>query len=171
MNLFHLGIPAWEFVVRCIAVDVVLVIALRIFGKRELGQFTLFDLVLVLLVANAVQPAMTGTDTSLAGGLLIIGILVAFNYGLARLDRYRLFNRLLVPSPRLVIRNGVFVDAALRAEGVDRQEAEMAIREHGISDVSGVKLGVLESDGTISIVPREAKTVHTRRVVRYVHHG
>ena len=114
---------------------------------------------------------MTGTDTSLAGGLLIIGILVAFNYGLARLDRYRLFNRLLVPSPRLVIRNGVFVDAALRAEGVDRQEAEMAIREHGISDVSGVKLGVLESDGTISIVPREAKTVHTRRVVRYVHHG
>jgi uncharacterized membrane protein YcaP (DUF421 family) len=149
VSLFHLAIPWWEFVVRCVAVD----------------------LVLVLLVANAVQPAMTGPDSSLAGGLIIIGVLVLFNYGLARADRFRLFQHLLMPSPRILIRNGAFVDAALRHEGVDKNECEMAIREHGVGDVNEVKLGVLESDGTISIVPRDAKTVHTRRVVRYVRHG
>jgi uncharacterized membrane protein YcaP (DUF421 family) len=171
VDLFHFGIPAWEFVVRCIGIDVVLLVALRLFGKRELGQFTLYDLVLILLVANAVQPAMTGPDSSLGGGFIIIGVLVLFNFGLGRLDRYRFFHRLLVPSPRLLIRDGAFVDAALRHEGVDRQECEMAMREHGVRDVSDVKLGVLESDGSISIVPRDSKTMRTRRVVRFVHHG
>src|SRR5215469_2450788 len=109
MDLFQFGIPPWEFLVRSIVIDVVLIVALRIFGKRELGQFTLYDLVLILLVANAVQPAMTGPDTSLSGGLLIIGILILFNWLLGRLDRNRLFHRLLVPDPRIVIRNGAFV--------------------------------------------------------------
>src|SRR5205814_2152969 len=78
----------------------------RIFGKREVGQFTLYDLVLILLVANAVQPAMTGPDYSLGGGLIIIGVLVLFNAGIARLDRYRVFHRLLIPPARIIIENG-----------------------------------------------------------------
>jgi uncharacterized membrane protein YcaP (DUF421 family) len=171
VDLFQFAVPPWEFVVRCIAIDVVLIVALRIFGKRELGQFTLYDLVLILLVANAVQPAMTGPDTSLLGGLIIIGVLVLFNWGLGRLDRYRLFHRLLVPEPRILVRNGAFVDAACRAEGIDRDEVAMAMREHGVDDVSEVKLAVLESDGSISVVPREARTLHTRRVVRYARHA
>src|SRR5207244_11173692 len=98
MDLFHFGVSPWEFVVRCIVIDAVLLTALRIFGKREVGQFTLYDLVLILLVANAVQPAMTGPDYSLGGGLIIIGVLVLFNAGIARLDRYRVFHRLLIRS-------------------------------------------------------------------------
>lgn len=171
MDLFHFGIPAWEFIVRAIVIDAVLVVALRIFGKRELGQFTLYDLVLILLVANAVQPATTGPDTSLSGGLIIIGVLVAFNCGLGRLDRYRFFHPLLVPEPRLLIKDGAFVDKALRVEEVDRDEVEMAMREHGIDAVSGVRLGVLEPDGTISIVATVGSALRSRRVVRYVRHA
>lgn len=170
MDLFHLGIPAWQFLVRAIAIDVVLIVALRVFGKRELGQFTLYDLVLILLVANAVQPAMTGPDTSLSGGLIIIAVLILFNWLLGRLDRYRFFHRLLVPDPRIVIRNGAFVPRALQAEDVDRDEVDMAIREHGLDNVSDVSLGVLEPDGTISIVPKNKPALHSRRVVRFVHH-
>lgn len=170
MDLFHLGIPAWQFLVRAIAIDAVLIIALRVFGKRQLGQFTLYDLVLILLVANAVQPAMTGPDTSLSGGLIIIGVLILFNWLLGRLDRYRFFHRLLVPDPRIVIRNGAFVPRALEAEDVDRDEVEMAIREHGLDNVGDVSLGVLEPDGTISIVPKNKPALHSRRVVRFVHH-
>src|SRR5262249_52911515 len=158
MDLFHFGMPAWEFVVRSVVIDLVLIVALRIFGKRQLGQFTLYDLVLILLVANAVQPAMTGPDTSLGGGLIIIGILVLFNYVLGKLDRNRFFHRLLGADPRIVIKNGGYIESALKAEDVDRAEVETAIREHGLHGVHDVSLGVLEPDGTISIVPRESHT-------------
>jgi uncharacterized membrane protein YcaP (DUF421 family) len=171
VDLLHLGIPAWEFVVRCIVIDAVLLVALRLFGKRELGQFTLYDLVLILLVANAVQPAMTGTDSSLLGGLIIIGVLVLFNFLLSRLDQNRVFHRLLVPAPRIIIENGQFNDRAMEHEGVDREEVETAIREHGVDSVSECRLGVLEPDGSISIVPMDSKTVRTRRTVRYLRHG
>jgi len=170
-TLFQLAIPPWEFVVRCIVIDVVLLAMLRIFGKREVGQFTLYDLVLILLVANAVQPALTGPDSSLLGGLLIIGVLVLFNTALGRLDRYRVFHRFLAPMPRIVIRDGHYVERAMQNEGVDRDEVNMAIREHGLADVSKVRLGVLEADGTISIVPIDAPALRSRRVVRYVHHA
>ena len=171
MDLFQLGVPAWEFVVRCVLIDLVLLIALRIFGKREIGQFTLYDLVLILLVANAVQPAMTGPDNSLLGGLIIIGVLVLLNAGIAQLDRNRLFHRLLVPSPRIIVRDGHFVEDAMRHEGVDAEDATMAMREHGLDDVSEVKLAVLEPDGSISVVPKDSATVRTkRRIVRYAHH-
>ena len=171
MDLLHLGIPVWEFVVRCIVIDAVLLIALRIFGKREIGQFTLYDLVLILLVANAVQPAMTGADNSLLGGLIIIGVLVLFNFLVSQLDRNRVFHRLLVPAPRIIIENGRYIQSAMEHEGVDREEVDTAIREHGVDDVSACRLGVLEPDGTISIVPMDSKTVRTRRTVRYLRHG
>jgi uncharacterized membrane protein YcaP (DUF421 family) len=169
-HLFKLEVPPLELVIRSIAVYVVLLLALRLFGKRQVGQFTLYDLVLVLLVANAVQPAITGPDVSLAGGILIILTLVLVNYGVSRLDRYRVFHRLLVPDPTIIIQNGHYLRNRLAREGIDEEDCEMAIREHGIDDVSQVRLGVLEPDGTISIVPSETKVLKTRRRVRYYRH-
>jgi uncharacterized membrane protein YcaP (DUF421 family) len=168
VDLIQLSIPAWELVIRCIVIDVVLLAALRVFGKREIGQFTLYDLVLILLVANAVQPAMTGPDNSLLGGLLIIGSLVVFNNGLSQLNRIPVFHRLLFSPPRTIIRDGQYLDSAMDAEGVDKSEVEEAVREHGVKDVSAVKLGVLESDGTISIVPKESRSRPMRHRVRFV---
>ncbi len=169
--MFHLGVAWWELVVRAVVIYTALLVGLRLFGKREVGQFTLFDLVLVLLVANSVQPAVTGPDSSLLGGLIIVLSLLAVNLVVARLDGVQFFHRLLSPSPAVIIQEGKYLVGALRREGVDREECEMAMREHGVDDVKDVKLAVLESDGSISIVPKDATVQRTRRRVRYTRHN
>src|SRR5437588_11398425 len=88
-EIFHLGIPWWHLLIRAVIIYVVFFVGLRLFGKRELGQFTTFDLVLVLLVANAMQPAITGPDNSVSGGAIIITILLVFNRAVALLRRRR----------------------------------------------------------------------------------
>jgi uncharacterized membrane protein YcaP (DUF421 family) len=168
--MFGLSVPPWELVLRSVLVYVALLAALRIFGKREVGQFTLYDLVLVLLVANAVQPAMTGPDSSLSGGLVIIATLVVLNFVIGRLDRLGLFHRLLESEPALVVRDGRYLTRNMQREGVDREELESAIREHGLESVSDVKMAVLEPDGTISIVGTGSEVQHTKRRIRYRNH-
>ena len=145
-----------------------MLVAFRLAGKRQLGQFTLFDLVLVLLVANAVQPAMTGPDSSLLGGLIIIVTLVGANFGVAQLDRIERFHRFFSPQPTEIIKGGKLLEDAMAREGVDREELETAIREHGLKDVSEVDLGVLEPDGSISIIGKDGQGQTKRRVRRRV---
>jgi uncharacterized membrane protein YcaP (DUF421 family) len=157
-----------ELVIRAVVVYVALLIALRIFGKREVGQFTLYDLVFVLLVANALQPAMTGPDSSLTGGLVLIAALVVANYAVGKLDGINAFHRLFAPTPSVLIRDGQMVPATLEREGISDDEVEMAIREHGVDDLKEVKLGVLEPDGTISIVPTDSNVRRSRRRVRFL---
>lgn len=162
-----------ELVARSIVVYVVLLLALRVFGKREIGQFTLFDLVLVLLVANAVQPAVTGPDTSLAGGLLIILTLVVTNRIVAEGRRRVPLLRQVLESPATTIaRDGAWLDDQVTHEGLDAVDLEEALREHGIASVDEVALAVLEPDGSISVVPAESRrtAVRRRRRVRVVAH-
>lgn len=146
----------------------VLLVALRLFGKREVGQFTLFDLVFILLVANALQPAITGPDSSLTGGLVLIVTFVVANAIVGQLDRFPRFHHLFSASSAVLIRNGQYVTAALRREGVTEDECMMAIREHGIADLKDVQLGVLEPDGTISVVPTGAVVHRGKHRVRFV---
>jgi uncharacterized membrane protein YcaP (DUF421 family) len=165
-------IPPWELIVRSIAIYGAMVIALRIFGKREIGQFTLFDLVLVLLVANAVQPAMTGPDASLAGGLLIILTLVLTNRTLAEARRRFPFLRTILEStPTTIARDGSWLPEAVAHEELDPEDLDSSLREHGIASVDEVALAVLEPDGSISVVPRDRqRTTTRRRKVRIVTH-
>ncbi|MGO8683388.1 MAG: DUF421 domain-containing protein [Thermoleophilia bacterium] len=166
--MFHLAVPLWQIAVRSIVIFLVLMIGLRLFGKREVGQFTVFDLVLVLLVANAVQPAMTGPDNSLTGGVVIIVALLALNLLLAQWrTRSRLGRRLLAGHPTVIAQKGRWLSAALHREGLDTDDAMMALREHGISDVSDVELAVLETDGSISVVPTGQSVLNSRHKVRY----
>ena len=153
---------------RAVVVYVALLVALRVFGKREVGQFTLYDLVFILLVANALQPAMTGLDTSITGGLVLIAALVAANFAVGRLDRLPRFHQIFGSAPAVLIKDGKLVPATLKREGLTEDEVDMAIREHGVDDLKDVKLGVLEPDGTISIVPTESKLRRTRRKVRFL---
>jgi len=169
--MLNFGVPPWELVIRAVVIYAALLGALRLFGKREVGQFTLYDLVLVLLVANAVQPAMTGPDTSLAGGIVIIATLILLNWGIGQLDRFRIFHRLFQAEPSLIIKDGHYLSDRMRREGVNLDETKMAIREHGLGDVSDVRMGVLEPDGTISIVGKDSVVHRTKRRVRYVRHG
>ncbi|MHB1523554.1 MAG: DUF421 domain-containing protein [Candidatus Dormibacteria bacterium] len=156
MDIVHLAIAPWDLVLRSVVIYLALTFALRLFGKRELGQMTIFDLVLVLLVANAVQPAMTGPDSSLLGGLVIIATLFVLNLALslARV-RAKWLDHLLRPSPTVLATNGTWDMAALRHEGLDLDEAEMALREHGVDGVGDAELVEMESDGSISVVPKQ----------------
>jgi len=152
-----------------VVIYVALLVALRIFGKREVGQFTLYDLVFILLVANALQPAITGPDTSVVGGLVLIVALVAMNFLVGKLDNLPRFHRLLSPHPAVIAMDGKYLPEVMKREGVDQEEIEMSMREHGITAVKDVKIAVLEADGTISIVPTGTAVQRTKRRVRYHH--
>src|SRR2546425_1759400 len=151
-EIFNLGIPWTHLVIRAVIIYIVFFIGLRLFGKRELGQFTTFDLVLVLLVANALQPAITGPDQSVTGGAIIVAILLVFNRAVAMLrSRWLWFDALIEPPPTVVVEDGQISKAALDKEGLSETDVEMAIREHGVDKISEVKEAVLENDGSISV--------------------
>jgi uncharacterized membrane protein YcaP (DUF421 family) len=164
--MIDLGVPWWELAVRAIVVYVTLFVALRLLGKRAVGQLAVHDLVFLLLVSNAVQPAVTGTDASLAGGLVIVATLSVLNIAVARLELLHFFHRLLMPAPTIVIRDGHYLEDAMRREQVDKELVDAAIREHGLADAGDVEMGVLEVDGTIAIIPVGSKSFRTRRRVR-----
>ena len=111
---------------------------------------------------------MTGLDTSITGGLVLIAALVAANFAVGRLDRLPRFHQIFGSAPAVLIKDGKLVPATLKREGLTEEEVDMAIREHGVDDLKDVKLGVLEPDGTISIVPTESKLRRTRRKVRFL---
>lgn len=136
--LLHLGTPLWQIVVRTLAVYLVVVLGFRLFGKRQLGQMSIPDLVLILLIANAVQNAMVGPDVSLVGGLAAAGVLLLVNFVVVRLvGRGGRAERFLEGVPTLLVKDGAFVDQALRHEGLAPDEVMMAVREHGIDGVGG----------------------------------
>ena len=166
--MFSLDVNGWSIVARTAMVYLALLVGLRLAGKRELGQMTPFDLVVILLIANAVQNAMVGPDTSVTGGLIAAGVLIVGNYGVAQArERLRWLRRAVEGMPTLLINDGQFVREHLRREGLDEEDVLMAIREHGVAGVKDVRMAVLETDGSISIVPADANTMRTRRHARF----
>ncbi len=140
-----------EIVVRTATIYLVILVGVRLSGKREVGQMTPFDLTLLLLLSNAVQNAMTGPDTSLWGGIAAAITLLLMNYFIAELSGVnRRFRRFVQGSPTLLIHNGELVPANMAREHVTEDEVERALREHGIASVKDVSLAVLEVDGSIS---------------------
>lgn len=167
----EMGSGAFEIVARTLLVYLGVLVGLRLMGKRELAQMTVFDLVMVLLIANAVQNAMTGPDFSVQGGLIAAAVLLIVNRLVAWLRIHGgVWGRLIEGSPTVLVQDGKYLDPALRKEGLERAQVEMAMREHGIDDASTVKLAVLEIDGSISIVPRDSTVIRTRKRVRQIKH-
>jgi uncharacterized membrane protein YcaP (DUF421 family) len=170
--MFDLAIPAWNIVARTAAIYLIILVGLRLAGKREIGQMTAFDLVVLLLISNAVQNAMVGPDTSLLGGLIAAFVLLIVNTIVAQLRlRSTRLRRLIEGSPTLLVAHGQVLADHLRQEGLDQETLEEALREHGIADLKDVDMAVLEIDGSISVVPVNAETKHVRRSVRYLRHG
>lgn len=158
-----------EIVGRTLAVYGAVLIGLRAGGRRQLGQLTPFDLVVILLVANAVQNAMVGPDTSLQGGLVSAATLLVVNAGIARLRLRSVRIRQLVEGvPVVLVQHGELVVANLRREGITEEEVAAAVREHGaIGQLDQVELAVLETDGSVSVVPMTADVQRTRRRLRH----
>jgi hypothetical protein len=119
----HLGEAAWSIAVRTAIIYVVLLVGFRLTGKRQIGQMTPFDLVVILLIANAVQNSMVGHDVSVTGGLIAAAVLLVGNYGLARLSsRVGWLERVVEGEPTLLVRNGKFIEKSLEREDVDKEE-------------------------------------------------
>ena len=136
---------------RTAAIYAVVLLGVRLSGKREVGQMTPFDLTLLLLISNAVQNAMTGPDTSLLGGVMAAGTLLVLNYFVADLSGVnRRFRKLIEGQPSLLIHDGQLMTVHMAKEHVSMDELERALREHGIASYHDVALAVLEVDGSIS---------------------
>ncbi len=165
--MFDLGTPLWNIAVRSLLVYAAVFLGLRLMGKRELGQMTVFDLVVVLLIANAVQNAMVGADFSVQGGILAAFVLLAANRIVAMLRLHRgIWGRLIEGKPTLLVKDGKVLASALRKEELDQADVEMAAREHGIRTIAEVQMAVLETDGSISIVPMSTPILRSHKHVR-----
>jgi uncharacterized membrane protein YcaP (DUF421 family) len=142
--------------VRTAVIYSLVLIGVRLSGKREVGQMTPFDLTLLLLLSNAVQNAMTGPDTSLAGGAVAAFTLLVLNYVVADVSgANRRFRKLVQGQPTLLIHDGKLIEAHMAREHVSMDELERALREHGIASIHDVALAVLEVDGSISVLKYE----------------
>ena len=154
--MFDLQLPWWELVTRSALVYVVLLVIVRMSGKRTVGQFTPFDLLVVVLLSEGVSNAIQGGEESLVGGLISAATLMGLNTVVSRLvarsDRVR---RLTEGEAVVVGRDGEILHARLRAEHVSREDLLQALREADC-DIADMKLALLEADGKISIL-REAK--------------
>jgi uncharacterized membrane protein YcaP (DUF421 family) len=154
--MFVMSVPWYEIILRTLAVYIVVLVLLRAAGKRELGQMTPFDLVVILVIANAVQNAMTGGDNSLTGGIIAAGTLTFVNLAVSRYGaRVPVLRRIVVSRATLLLQDGKPIKENMDKEKVDIDELEMAAREHGIAELSQVAAAVLEEDGSISIIPKE----------------
>ena len=140
-----------QIAIRTSIIYLLVLIGVRLSGKREVGQMTPFDLTLLLLLSNSVQNAMTGPDTSLMGGAIAASTLLVLNYLIANVSgRNRHFRRLVQGEPSLLVHDGKIIESHMARERVSMDELHRAMREHGINSMDQLALCVLEVDGSIS---------------------
>jgi uncharacterized membrane protein YcaP (DUF421 family) len=155
--MFNMSVPWWELIVRSLCVYVFLIVLLRLSGKRQVGQLAPFDLVLLLVLSNAVQNSMNGGDNSLVGGLVSAVTLIAANYfvGAATFKSKRI-EAIIEGRPQIIVHNGrIFEDVMARAQ-LTHHELQAALRQAGCACVEDVQSAVLENNGAISVLTRHA---------------
>ncbi len=145
--------PIFDVVIRSLCVYLFMVIAIRLFGKNQLSQLNAGDVVLLLLISNAVQNAMVGENTSLQGGLVAALVLFVANFIVKRLMfSNKKFSTFLEDDPVILVKDGKVDQEALNKVKITRDELDEAVREHGVDGIKNVKLSVLEVDGNISVI-------------------
>ncbi len=158
--------PYLDIIIRSASVYFFMIIALRLFGKKELSQLNTTDVILILLISNAVQNAMVGSNTTLLGGIAAATVLFVINFTLKKLMfKYKSFSAFLQEKPEILIHNGIIEFTSLSKLNITSDELQEAMREHGVENFSQVKLAMLEIDGNISIISGEnsLKQTHYKR--------
>lgn len=153
-----------QIIISSVVVYLFIIIAIRLFGKKELAQLSVIDLVFILLISNAVQNAMVGPDNSLVGGLMAASTLFVINYLFKfLLYRFPKFGRVIQGEPVLLIYKGTLNHKNMGKVKITLDEIKEAIREHGISLIEDVDLAVLEIDGNISVLSNDYKSRTTKK--------
>ena len=163
-DMFRLGVPVWERIIRAVLVYAFVVVALRLAGKREIGALNPFDLVVLFFLSNILQNAIIGNDLSITGGMIGAATLMTVNYGVQRfLFSHQRLDRILEGEATILIEDGNILTANLKKELVTRDELMVAVHKQGILDLSDVERAVLETDGNISVFAR-TPTADERRL-------
>lgn len=153
--MWETSVPWWEFVLRGVVVYVFLLVFLRLTGKRQTGQTAPFDLVLLLILSNAVQNSMNAGDNSLLGGLILAATLIVCHVALAQLTyRFPRIERLVDGTPRVLVRNGEVDTTVMRKELLSTEDLEAALRAGGCLNVHEVARATIENNGQITVVLR-----------------
>ena len=156
-DLFELSMPWWEFILRAVVVYVVLLTLIRLSGKRTMGQFTPFDMLLIVLLGTAVQNSLLGGDTSLGGGLLLAMVLISLNWCVAFVtSRSQRAERMVEGVPVVLARDGQLFRSVLRRELVSEDDFDEALRQNGEMTLTDVRIALLETNGMISVVRRDS---------------
>ena len=170
-HMFRLPLPIIEKLLRPVIVYLVLVVLLRIFGKRELAQLNPFDLVVLLSLSNTVQNAIIGDDNSVTGGVIGALGLLAINWLVVRaLYRSPRFTRILQGGSTVLVRNGKVDERALRGESLTREELMEVIHRQGFETLAKVKRCELEPNGMFyieAIEPSQAEKHHGELLARF----
>ena len=162
-DMFALGLPVLEKILRPIFVYVFLVVGLRLAGKRELAQLNPFDLVVLLTLSNTVQNAIIGDDNSVTGGVIGATTLLAVNWLVVRfLYRHPGLDQLVEGDAAVLIEDGRLQDTVLRHELITLPELQAAAHRQGFTSLDDVERAVLESTGTVSFVARKPTAEATR---------
>jgi uncharacterized membrane protein YcaP (DUF421 family) len=153
--MLDMQLPWWEFAVRAGVVYLVLLAMVRLTGKRTVGQFTPFDLIVVLLLSEAVSGSIAGQDESLPGGLIAAATLLLLNVLIAfASSRSQRVDTLVEGNPVLVGRDGVIYEDVLKRERVTRSDVDKALREADC-ELRDMRLAILEADGVINIMKKQ----------------
>lgn len=154
--MWALSTPWWEIILRVALIYGGLLLLVRLTGKRQIGQLTPMDLLTVLLVSEIVSPALTADESSVPGALLAAATLFAIALLIARVSfRWPGVERFLEGEPRVLISRGKLDHDVMKAERLSQQDLNLALREHGVTSVEEVWLGVLEPTGSITIVEQK----------------
>ena len=158
---------ALSIAAKTLVIYLLVVLGMRLIGTRQLGELTTYDFVLLVVLANAVQNALVGGDTTLLGGLISAATLLLANAGFTWvLGKVPWLQRRLIGEPVTLVVEGKMDSRRMEREGVTKDELMAALREHGIANLSAVRLATLEVDGMISVVLREATTNRPRHRIR-----
>jgi uncharacterized membrane protein YcaP (DUF421 family) len=154
--MFSMAIPWWELIVRSAIVYAFLLVILRVTGKRQVGQLAPFDLVLLLVLSNAVQNSMNGGDNSLVGGLIAATTLIAFNYAIGFVTfRSKKLEELIEGRPQVLVHNGQLFEDVMAKAQLTHHELDAALRQAGCASIGECHSVILENNGVISVVEKK----------------
>ena len=156
MHVWLPEVSPLEKIIRSLVIYVFLLVMFRIIGKRQVGQMTPFDLIVLLILSNVLQNAMIGPDNSILGGLIGATTILAANWMVSRAAfSSKLFERTVEGVPTLLVHQGVPIEANLRHESLSREDLLANLRSQGIFNLSDVRAAVLETSGKVSVLRRE----------------
>ncbi len=154
-SMWRLAQPWWEFVLRGLLVYGFLLVMLRLTGKRQVGQLAPFDLVLLLVLSNAVQNSMNAGDNTVAAGYILVATLLAANGFMGWLTwRSKRAETFLEGRPQILVHNGVMDERLLASERITQHELMASVRQAGLTDLADVRVAILENNGRINVIAK-----------------